>query len=327
MRFWWVNQNQTFDQEFGGGYLWSPKRNQNGARNQFYENMREVAPGDIIFSFRDQAIAAIGIAQSYCYECPKPDEFGAIGPNWHPSAGWRVDAAYRVPHNRVRPRDHIGVLGPLLPQKYSPLRITGVGLQGVYLAEVSRIFSEVLAGLIGVEAQEFVSSVASAAAPSPAVTGTPRIEEWEDNLQRQLAQNPAIIETEKLALIRARRGQGLFKENVMRMERACRITKVDNPSHLIGSHIKPWRDSNNEQRLDGENGLLLTPSIDHLFDRGFISFEGDGRLLVSPVADALSLRRMGVATGDKVNVGDFSSGQRRYLEFHREDVFLQAASR
>ena len=88
VRFWWVNQNQTFDQEFGGGYLWSPKRNQNGARNQFYENMREAAPGDVIFSFRDQAIAAIGIAQSYCYECPKPDEFGAIGPNWHPSAGW-----------------------------------------------------------------------------------------------------------------------------------------------------------------------------------------------------------------------------------------------
>jgi hypothetical protein len=219
------------------------------------------------------------------------------------------------------------VLGPLLPQKYSPLRSTGVGLQGVYLAEVSRVFSEVLAGLIGLEAQELVSTVACASAPSPAVTGTPRIEEWEDNLQKLLAQNPAIVETEKLALIRARRGQGLFKENVMRMERACRITKVDNPSHLIGSHIKPWRDSNNEQRLDGENGLLLTPSIDHLFDRGFISFEGDGRLLVSPVADALSLRRMGVATGDKVNVGDFSSGQRRYLEFHREAVFLQAASR
>ncbi|HAZ08753.1 MAG TPA: HNH endonuclease, partial [Elusimicrobia bacterium] len=72
MRFWWVNQNQTFDQEFSGGYLWSPKRNQNGASNQFYENMREVAPGDVIFSFRDQAIAAIGIAQSYCYECPCP---------------------------------------------------------------------------------------------------------------------------------------------------------------------------------------------------------------------------------------------------------------
>ena len=51
MRYWWVNQNQTFRQELDGGYLWSPKRNKNGHRNPFYEFMREVAPGDIVFSF------------------------------------------------------------------------------------------------------------------------------------------------------------------------------------------------------------------------------------------------------------------------------------
>jgi len=52
MRYWWVNQNQTFRQEIAGGYLWSPKRNANGARNPFYESMREVSPGDLIFSLR-----------------------------------------------------------------------------------------------------------------------------------------------------------------------------------------------------------------------------------------------------------------------------------
>jgi len=80
-------------------------------------------------------------------------------------------------------------------------------------------------------------------------------------------------------------------------------------------------------RLDGENGLLLTPSIDHLFDRGFISFEGDGRLLVSPVAHGPSLGRMGVETGAAVEVGSFSAGQRRYLEFHREQVWLRSRVR
>jgi len=68
MRYWWVNQNQTYKQELGGGYLWSPKRNANGARNPFYESMREVAPGDLVFSFVDTRIAAVGIAESYCYE-------------------------------------------------------------------------------------------------------------------------------------------------------------------------------------------------------------------------------------------------------------------
>ncbi|MEI6914209.1 MAG: HNH endonuclease signature motif containing protein, partial [Armatimonadota bacterium] len=55
-------------------------------------------------------------------------------------------------------------------------------------------------------------------------------------------------------------------------ERECRLTHVGNPTHLIASHIKPWRESNNDERLAGGNGLLLTPSIDHLFDRGFITF-------------------------------------------------------
>ena len=64
MRYWWVNQNQTYNQERDGGYIWSPKRNRNGARNQFYENMREVAPGDLVFSFRHANIVAIGVAAS-----------------------------------------------------------------------------------------------------------------------------------------------------------------------------------------------------------------------------------------------------------------------
>ena len=62
MRYWWVNQNQTYRHEVQGGYLWSPKRNANGARNPFYESMREVAPGDLIFSFMDTRILAVGIA-------------------------------------------------------------------------------------------------------------------------------------------------------------------------------------------------------------------------------------------------------------------------
>jgi putative restriction endonuclease len=76
-------------------------------------------------------------------------------------------------------------------------------------------------------------------------------------------------------------------------------------------HCKPWRDSNNEERLNGENGLLLTPTIDHLFDRGFISFEDSGALIVSPIAHVPSLNRMGVATDRIVNVGTFTEGQKQ----------------
>jgi putative restriction endonuclease len=93
----------------------------------------------------------------------------------------------------------------------------------------------------------------------------------------------------------------------------------------VASHCKPWRDSTNEERLNGENGLLLTPSIDHLFDRGFIGFEDSGDLLISPVANRPSLQRMGVETNRLVNVGVFTEGQRRFLEYHRTSVLLQIA--
>ena len=126
-------------------------------------------------------------------------------------------------------------------------------------------------------------------------------------------------------MILARRGQGKFRERVSMIERACRITQVNRPEHLIASHCKPWRDcESNDERLDGENGLLLTPTVDHLFDRGFISFENNGDVLVSPVAHRESLKRMGIEVATRLNVGAFSEGQRHYLDFHQEAVFLEA---
>lgn len=64
--------------------------------------------------------------------------------------------------------------------------------------------------------------------------------------------------------------------------------------------------------------------IDHLFDRGFISFEDKGKLIVSPVAHRPSLQRMGVNTADIVSVGSFTSGQKQFLDFHRNAVLLQS---
>ena len=110
----------------------------------------------------------------------------------------------------------------------------------------------------------------------------------------------------------------------MQLERACRITGVTKEAHLRASHCKPWRDSSNDERLDGENGLLLTPTIDHLFDRGFIGFEDNGNLLISPVAHLESLSRMGLSVNANQNVGMFSAGQKRYLEYHRDKILLQS---
>ena len=318
MRYWWVNQNQTYHHEVQGRYLWSPKRNANGARNPFYECMREVAPGDLIFSFMDTRILAVGIAQSYCWESPKPQEFGTAGQNWE-NIGWKVTVQFTELEHKVRPKDHIGILRPLLPSKYAPLQPNGNGLQSVYLTELPVPLAQALVGLIGQEVSA-LAVMARDVKPNPADD----LEMWERTLERQVTNDSSIRETERQALIRARNGQGLFRDRVSKIETKCRVTGVENPVHLVASHCKPWRDSNNEERLDGENGLLLTPSIDHLFDRGFIGFEDNGKLIISPVAHKPSLQRMGIEVAKVVNVGGFTSGQKQFLDFHRNAVLLQS---
>jgi putative restriction endonuclease len=325
MRYWWVNQNQTFRQEIAGGYLWSPKRNASGARNPFYESMREVSPGDLIFSFVDTWIAAIGLAKSYCWECPKPTEFGSVGLNWE-NIGWRVNVSFSQLLNKVRPKDHMEVLRAVLPDHYSPLQANGNGIQSIYLTELSQDFAEVLGGLIGEEVRLIIAGTdAGAVLENGRIVTGDDLDVWESKLQQQIETDGSVMETDREAIVRARRGQGLFKQRVMRIETRCRITGVSNPSYLLASHCKPWRDSSNEERLNGENGLLLTPSIDHLFDRGFIGFEDSGNLIISPVAHRPSLQRIGVETERTINVGTFTDGQRQFLDFHRSAVLLRAA--
>jgi putative restriction endonuclease len=317
MRYWWVNQNQTYRHEVQGGYLWSPKRNANGARNPFYESMREVSPGDLIFSFMDTRILAVGIADSYCWENPKPLEFGEAGQNWE-NIGWKVKVNFRQLSHKIRPKDHIEILRPLLPEKYSPLQPNGNGLQSVYLAEIPASLSEALMGLIGNE----VWTIMAAAHNVPPMLSDD-LDLWEKKIEQKVANDTSVPETERIALIRSRIGQGIFKDRVSKIEWRCRVTGVENPVHLVASHCKPWRDANNEERLNGENGLLLTPTIDHLFDRGFIGFENSGKLIISPVAHKPSLERMGLDVKNVVNVGGFTSGQKTFLDFHRNSVLLQ----
>src|SRR5690606_37658579 len=96
-----------------------------------------------------------------------------------------------------------------------------------------------------------------------------------------LLTNSNIPRTERVQLIKARIGQGLFRSRVSKIEHSCRVTGINDPRFLIASHIKPWSRSSNAERLDGSNGLLLTPNIDRLFDKGYLTFEDDGQVRFS----------------------------------------------
>jgi hypothetical protein len=128
-----------------------------------------------------------------------------------------------------------------------------------------------------------------------------------------------IATTVKQQLIASRRGQGLFKANVHLNEKACRVTGIADPTHLKASHIKPWKDSNDFEKLHGCNGLLLAPHIDHLFDRGLLSFEDSGELMISPQLDKSVLTKWSIPT--RQNVGAFTVEQAAFLTYHRSKVF------
>lgn len=323
LRYWWVNQNQTFKEETEGGYMWSPKRKKNGARNYFYDAMREVQPGDLVFSFNDTRISVLGRASSHCYESSKPQEFGAVGSNWG-RIGWRVDVMYTPLKQPIRPKDHMEVLAPLLPEKYAPLQQSGDGLQSVYLTEVPQPLADALLELAK-GAGNNIGAIVSMAVDTTVDGWDETCATLEDQVELEVKASGELSETDKEQLVKSRRGQGKFRKNVQSLESACRVTGVTDLAHLRASHIKPWRWSSNEERLDGANGLLLTPDADHLFDRGFISFTDSGELLISPTMEPDVLVRLGIEPTSVV-ARTFSSQQRSYLAYHRREVFLSSES-
>ncbi len=143
--------------------------------------------------------------------------------------------------------------------------MTADGLQGVYLAEVSQELADLLMLLSHRDLTGLIRDLED-----------PRDDEDDEDIQLEIQSKQLEGDLEKIQLIKARRGQGLFKANVRLYETECRVTHVRSIKHLRASHIKPWKDSDDHEKIDGANGLLLAPHVDHLFDRGLISFSGEG---------------------------------------------------
>jgi len=306
VRYWWVSHNQTFRHEFTGGFLWSPKTTANGTHNYFYDAMTEAQPGDIVFSFASSQVQAIGVVMRRADTTPKPD-FNGVGSNWS-DVGWYLEVEFQQLENPFRPKDYIDFIRPLLASKYAPLRPNGDGNQGVYLTEISRNLADLLIALSHASLPDLVRELED-----------PRGDEDDEILQFEIASQQAHGDPEKLQVVKARRGQGLFKANVRRYERECRVTHVSAIKHLRASHIKPWAASTSEEKLDGANGLLLAPHVDHLFDRGYISFSNDGDVLVSKTMNHRVLERWSIDL--PMNVGEFQVTQKIFLEYHQDVVF------
>jgi hypothetical protein len=143
-------------------------------------------------------------------------------------------------------------------------------------------------------------------------------------LQR-IASSPAYTPTMRAQLGQARVGQGRFRTAVLARESRCRVTDTMQARYLVASHIKPWAVCAGDEHLDGANGLMLAPHVDHLFDTGLISFEDNGDLVLAPSLDPKVLQAWHIDAG--ANVGPFAPDQARYLAYHRQHVLGQPRPR
>jgi hypothetical protein len=311
MNCWWVNHKQTFRQETGGNYIWSPTVNKNGNRNAFYDNMVRVRVGDLVISYANTAIRALGVAIGTAALVPRPEEFGKAGEAWK-TYGWKVPVKFTFLEKPVHPSAHMDLLGPTLPRKYSPIQDNGSGNQGAYLSEVNSAMLAAVKQLLGtewnvIESKDFEVPLTA-------------LDSEDDALSSQIEQRTDIGPTARAQLISARRGQGVYRKNLEALETGCKVTGITNSRHLRASHMKPWRASTDFEKLDGNNGLLLSPHLDHLFDQGFVSFEDNGRLLLSPDLPDCVVAAWHVPVGQ--NCGIFRREQLPYLAFHRRFIFV-----
>lgn len=130
---------------------------------------------------------------------------------------------------------------------------------------------------------------------------------------------PGLSDTEKEYLRTARIGQGKFRKDLLKAYKGtCPVTGIKNLDLLIASHIKPWKACTNAERLDPQNGALLSALVDRLFDRGLITFNENGGIIISPILSPADYEKCGLEHAHTIELSERS---RHYMRYHRAMEF------
>lgn len=128
-----------------------------------------------------------------------------------------------------------------------------------------------------------------------------------------------LPETERYAVTKARIGQGRFRNSLLEYWSSCAVTELSETGLLRASHIKPWKMGTVTERLDLYNGLLLSPGLDACFDSGYISFEDNGKIIISDRLNNSDVERLGLYSDMKLR--QIEPHHVLYLRFHRQHIF------
>ena len=136
----------------------------------------------------------------------------------------------------------------------------------------------------------------------------------------KIKHDKVIQSTEKETIIQARVGQGKFREKLIHYWQGCAVTGCDFFDILVASHIKPWCIANNEERLNEFNGLLLLPNLDKLFDKGYISFDTDGKIIFSSCFPKDDRKTLGL--DNNIHLLKLSKEHETFLSYHRDNCLI-----
>ncbi|MDO4185928.1 MAG: HNH endonuclease signature motif containing protein [Bacteroidales bacterium] len=130
-----------------------------------------------------------------------------------------------------------------------------------------------------------------------------------------------IIEIKKPVIKYGREGQDEYRHKLLEECPFCPITMINEESLLIASHIKPWAVSDSNERIDPNNGFILSPLYDKLFDRGYITFTEDKRVNISNWLSRQVKDRIGIKENQLFQFLPMNEARAQYLEYHRSTVF------
>ena len=149
----------------------------------------------------------------------------------------------------------------------------------------------------------------------------PVLEEAEAEEEEQSEFNlEGLRGAEREAVIKVRVNQSAFRRELLKKYSHCFLCAVSNPGLLIASHIKPWYESTPEEKTNLNNGLLLCPNHDRLFDKGFISFDKNGRILIAEELSDIDRTFMNVNPNTTIEMNDEMND---FMEYHRNTIFKQ----
>jgi putative restriction endonuclease len=298
MAFYWVNVGRTFKEVSENKFLWAPSHSisKNGSIvvNAGWKQVPEIKKGDIIFCNRDGYIVYVAVAETDASPSPIPP--GRKFEAWKKD-GYKINVRLEELTTKIDTCNFKEEFSRLFNERCTPTLLNvNMSFNEIYMAAMPDVAGAYLLNLLG----DITINVY-------------------DATQNTLSDKKKKVTTrERDVIVSARIGQGKFRSDVLNLwDNKCPVTEVDMPELLIASHIVPWVLADNDGKVDVYNGLPLSPAIDKLFDRGYVSFSDEGFLLKSDKLQSETLARLGIDQDKKIN--GLTEEHKYYLQKHRVD--------